>query len=70
MFATMFAVLVFIAIIYVLVEVFSVTFIGVYGVFTIIKNCISYIINPKFRRACQLSDDPQFILKAHNADEF
>lgn len=70
MFATMFAVLVFIAIIYVLVEVFCVTFIGVYGVFTIIKNCISYIINSKFRRACQLSDDPQFILKAHNADEF
>ena len=70
MFTGLFVMLTLIAIVFVLVEVIGTSLIGVYGVYTIIKNCILYLTNPKFRKACKASDDPKFILKAHNTDEF
>ena len=70
MFAAIISIIIFIAIVYLLVEVFSTAFIGIYGVFTIIKNCFLYITNPKFRKACKASDDSKFMLKAHSSNNF
>ena len=59
-----------VAIVFLLVEAICTAYIGIYGVFTICKNCVQYLINPKFRQACKESNDKQFILKAHNSNEF
>lgn len=55
-----------VAIITLLVEAFYTVYIGVYGLFTLSKNCIKYGFSPKFRQTCKKSNDKQFMLKPHN----
>ena len=54
------------AIIMLLVEAICSVYIGIYGLFTLSKNCIKYVFSPKFRQTFKESNDKQFMLKPHD----
>lgn len=55
-----------IAIIMLLVEAICSVYIGIYGLFTLSKNCLKYVFSPTFRQTFRESNDKQFMLKSHN----
>lgn len=55
-----------VAIIMLLVEAICSAYIGIYGLYTLSKHCIKYVLSPKFRQACKESNDKQFMLKPHD----
>lgn len=54
------------AIIMLLVEAICSVYIGIYGLFTLSKNCMKYVFSPNFRQSCKESNDKQFMLKPHD----
>lgn len=54
------------AIIMLLVEAICSVYIGIYGLFTLSKNCIRYVFSAKFRQTFKESNDKQFMLKPHD----
>lgn len=55
---------------YMIIECLTTISLSFYGIFTILKNCIMYVVKPKFRKVGKDSKDSKFILKAYDKDLF